>query len=378
MSNPYSPGANRPVRVLANAQDVPATSQNGLRGGVRVGGVTRKSDLPAFGANGEINALSKKDLVAAITHLVKEASAETTVVNPAMTREAALERKAHIVEAFHDRNPQKLQVLGEVYSDSIWETLGRQGFARKLFAVQNVTPGTPARVKVRKKDVVAYQVTSDVKVQPQVIRQTYIYPPEYYINAQIKIEDKEIAQASADILDEKFQDGLEAIMRREDLISRALMVQAATSHNDLTLFPSFTPSVLSTMRTAVDRWGIPPATLLISFDIWQDITSHTEFVDFFDQVSKHELVLEGRLGSILGMEILTDGYRMPTLQVLQPGEVFVVGTPVTLGTICQVKELTSVAIDFYNQGMAARGWFLESIQAQVLANSRAVSRGIRV
>ena len=173
--------------------------------------------------------------------------------------------------------------------------------------MQNVAPGQNARVKVRKKDVVAYQVTTDVKVQEQRIRQNWIYPPEYYINAMILIEDKDIAQASTDILDEKFQDGLEAVMRREDLISRALMVQAATSHNDLTLFPSFTPSVLTTMRTAVDRWGIPAATMVISFDLWNDIIAHSEFVAWFDQVSKHELVLEGRLGSILGMEILTDG-----------------------------------------------------------------------
>ena len=93
---------------------------------------------------------------------------------------------------------------------------------------------------------------------------------------------------------------------------------------------------------------------------------------------KHELILEGRLGSILGMEIITDGYRYPTLQVLQPGEVFVTAAPVTLGSIVQRKELDSRAVDFYNQGRAARGWFLEQIQGQVLGNGRAVSRGGRV
>lgn len=72
----------------------------------------------------------------------------------------------------------------------------RQGFSRKLFAVQNVAPGQNARVKVRKKDVVAYQVTTDVKVQEQRIRQNWIYPPEYYINAMILIEDKDIVMVS--------------------------------------------------------------------------------------------------------------------------------------------------------------------------------------
>jgi len=70
---------------------------------------------------------------------------------------------------------------------------------------------------------------------------------------------------------------------------------------------------------------------------------------------KHELILEGRLGSILGMEIITDGYRYPTLQVLQAGEAFITSSPVTLGSILQLKELDSRAIDFYNQGRAARG-----------------------
>lgn len=134
------------------------------------------------------------------------------------------------------------------------------------------------------------------------------------------------------------------------------MVQGASVHNDLTLFPSFTPSVLTTMRTAVARWGTPAATMVISFDLWNDIISHSEFTAWYDQVHKHELILEGRLGSLLGMEILTDGYRYPTLQVLQPGEVFVVSSPVTLGTICQIKELDSRAIDMYSQGRAARGF----------------------
>lgn len=192
------------------------------------------------------------------------------------------------------------------------------------------------------------------------------------------MEDKEIQQAGTDLLDEKFQDGLEAILRREDLISRQLLVQGSTSHNDLTLFPSFTPSVLTTMRTSVNRWGTPAASLVISWDIWDDIIAHSEFTAWWDQVHKHELVMEGRLGSLLGMEVLTDGYRYPTLQVLQPGEAFVVSSPVTLGTISQVKELESRAIDQYNLGRPARGWFMQQIQAQVLANARGVARGTRV
>lgn len=71
---------------------------------------------------------------------------------------------------------------------------------------------------------------------------------------------------------------------------------------------------------------------------------------------KHELILEGRLGSVMGMEIITDGFRYPTLQVLNAGECFITASPITLGTITQRKELDSLAVDQYNLGRPARGW----------------------
>ena len=118
--------------------------------------------------------------------------------------------------------------------------------------------------------------------------------------------------------------------------------------------------------------------MLISFDIWDDIIADADFVAWWDQVHKHELILEGRLGSMLGMEIITDGFRYDTLQVLQPGEVYVTASPVTLGAILQRKELDSRAIDQYNLGRARRGWFMEQIQSQLIVNGRACDRGVRV
>ena len=118
MSSPYAPGANKPVRVMANAHDVPAISQDGIRGGFRVGGATRLSNQSAFGANGEINASSTKELLQAISHIVKQASTET-VLSRGITKEAAAERHAHLVEAMNDRSGQKLEKLGEVFSDEI-------------------------------------------------------------------------------------------------------------------------------------------------------------------------------------------------------------------------------------------------------------------
>lgn len=266
---------------MAHDTSIPATSQDGLRGGVRVNGSTRWSNEPAFGANGEINASSKKELMQSVGHLVRQAS--TSVVSRPSSIEEATMRVAQLISAYNDRSGNQFQVVGEVISDEIWETLGREGFSRKLFAVQPIAQGQMARVLVRRKDVVAYQVTTDVKIQEQRIRQGYIFPPEFYIGGYILIEDKEIAQASSDLLDQKFQDGLEATLRREDLISRALMVRGATAFNTLVLFTNFTPAVLQTLRGQVNRWGTPAATLTIAWDLWDDIIADNDFVAWWDQ-----------------------------------------------------------------------------------------------
>jgi len=374
MGNPYASGPG--LKVMRDAPDVPATSQDGLRGGIRTAsGDMRLSNGPAFGANGEINASSKRDLMRSVGSVLAQSRAN---VRTASSVETANVRTAMLREAYYDKTGSKFEVLGEVISEEIWETLGREGFSRRLMSVMPVSKGTIPRIKVRRKDVKAFQVTADTKITEQRIRQTWVYPAVFYLAANILIEDKEIEQASSDILDEKFQDGLEAILVREDVITRALLNRAATTFNDLVLFTTFNPSVLTTLRTQINRWGTPAATMVISWDIWDDIIADADFVAWWDQVHKHELILEGRLGSMLGMEIITDGYRYETLQVLQPGEVYVSASPVTLGTIAQVKELDSRAIDNYNIGRAARGWYMHQIQGQVIVNGRACDRGLRV
>jgi hypothetical protein len=245
----------------------------------------------------EINAGSRRELISRIAQL--QAQVASGAIVEKQDQDAASLRFAEFRSAYSDRSAEgqrKFQVVGEVMGEEIWETLGRQGFARKLLFTQRVDRGVVGQVKVRQKDVMAWQATSDSSVTASVIRQKYLYPKEFYLLARILIENKEIDQSSSDLLDEKYQDGLEQILRREDLILKALLDSAATVFNPLSLFTNFTPQVLSSMRTNVSRWGMPATTLMFSWDLWNDITADPDFVDWFDQISKHELVLEGKLG----------------------------------------------------------------------------------
>jgi hypothetical protein len=116
---------------------------------------------------------------------------------------------------------------------------------------------------------------------------------------------------------------------------------------------------------------------IIAFDIWPDITADTEFSTWFDPVSKHEIVMNGYLGNILGTQIHTDGFRYSTLQVLQTGEVYFVGAPANLGAITRRKDLASAPINLHLLGRPARGWFFEQIEGMTIVNPRAVVTGSR-
>jgi hypothetical protein len=163
----------------------------------------------------------------------------------------------------------------------------------------------------------------------------------------------------------------------EDRLMKVGMDKAAATSNDLFYFNTFSPTALQSMKTQIVHWGLTAANMLISFDIWDDIIADQEFSQWFDQVTKHDIVLTGALGSILGINIITDGFREAHLKVLNPGEVYILALPAELGGITRRGEIMVEPTKGYNEGRPWRGWFFERIMALQIINSRGVVRGIR-
>jgi hypothetical protein len=328
------------------------------------------------GANGEINAGSKNELITAIAALQRavQGGAYSQEVATSAT-EVKAQRDQLVTAALHDKDGAAWKALGEVIGDEVHETLGRQAFAHKTLIHKPLARGEIGRIRIRKKDVIAYFATRNPEVVASQVRQFYVYPPEYYLLGRILIEDAEIEQASGDLLDDKYQDGLEQILRQQDLVWKRLADAAAPTYNNTFLFNTFTPTVFASMQNQVMRWGIPVSQAIISFDIWPDIVADTEFSTWFDPVSKHEIVMNGYLGNILGTAIHTDGFRYETLKVLEPGEVYFVGAPETLGALTSRKALSASPINLQALGRPERGWFFEQIEGMAITNSRAIVKG---
>jgi hypothetical protein len=331
--------------------------------------------------SGDINAYDMKDLAAKINALhsmVRDGDISAGFEDPSEQKAkltAKAERHEALLSAFHSGD-DSMKVMGEVFAEDIWETLNRQGFTSQVLARKDVVDGQDNRIRIRRKDVAAFQVVNDGEGIAQVIEQAYLYPADYYLQCQVLIEERELAQSGPDLMDAKFQDALEALMVRQDRILRSLLLATSGVFNAPVSFATFTPQVMTALRTQVASNGIPAAHMLFSFDLWDDMIADPSFTAWWEPVHKYQLIMEGRLGSLLNMKLITDGFRYETLRVLQPGEIFVLGTPVALGQRGVRREIQSTEINHYPLGAPRRGFYMMGIESMHVMD-RAVAQGSR-
>ena len=323
---------------------------------------------------GEINAYNKKDLI----HRMIALGSAAQQGEIAEQHEFASKRAELVEAAMADATGETWRVVGEVLGDEIKETMGRDGLLRKILMRKDLKKGEIGRVRIRKKDVLAFIATSDSGSYSSQINQSYILPSEFYVKAHILIEDRELEQAPGDLLDDKYIDGLEQLMVKEDQVMKSLFDVAAPSYNDLIGFTTFSPTVFSQARTQIMSWGNPAASAIVAFDLLNDIYSDAEFSTYFDPVTKREIIMSGHLGSLMGTQLITDGYRYETLKVLNQGEFYFVSAPDVVGAVTIRKDVTTAPINLYLVGRPERGWYMQKIMGMTVANGRGIVRGVRV
>jgi len=372
--NPYLRG-KKPTYVLAGSNDPIAGSSKFSHGKwSRTGGNAE----PIVSNSGALNASSQQDLIGQIKKLVN-ASANGQIRPGYDAMKAIAEDHKELIEAAKaDKNGPAFQALGQAIGDEVWITENRQGFARKVLLVKPMQKGIEGKIRVRQKDVMAFMATGPSTAIESRVRQDYVYPKEFKIQARTLIDIVQLRQDTGDLLEDKYVDMLENIMVTEDRLLKRLADRAAQVRNDLVVFNNLSPQVFSSMRTQIGSWNITPATAIIAFDLWDDLITDPTFTTWYSPVEQHQIILEGKLGSLLGVEIFTDGYRWETQRVLYPGEIYMFGKPETVGGLLQGQELIAEPINKYNLGEASTGWFMAQSEAMAIVNSLAVVRGTRV
>ena len=97
----------------------------------------------AVGANGELNASDKRDLMNKQLQFLSAASqglvaADGAVMQSQQIAARAKESREELLAMFNDPSGQKQKVLGERIADALYVTANRSGFMRKFLAKQTV------------------------------------------------------------------------------------------------------------------------------------------------------------------------------------------------------------------------------------------------
>lgn len=387
MKTPYD-GASSTFVSTANHEPLPgnrAFSPMGMHKASGIHGVSTAgfSNEPLVGADGSVNASNLGEFMRNIGSMMQAVAsgkiADISAVTARQELQAKAEKQAALANAMTSSDATVQKALAEVIGDQIYETLGRSGFARKFLTTKPLGMGDTHKIPVITPDVTSYYTSGNSDVPASQIRQNYIYPKMFELQSKVLINNIELASSPVELLDIKYNQALEQMLVGEDRVFKIFADEASTAHNEQVFFSTLTPTILASIRTQVDtQGGIPVNGTLISADIWADIISESEFQNFYSPVEKHEIVLTGRLGTLMGMDIVTDGFRIPTLKVLDQGSVYVFGVPDTLGQIGQYGQMQVTAIDQGVIGQAKKGWMLYNVIDMTIANSRAVVKGQRV
>jgi hypothetical protein len=259
------------------------------------------------------------------------------------------------------------------------EQRNREGFMRRICVGQTLKQGEIARVSMTAWDSVAVIATSAVNVGFQVIRNKIFMPDEFEVNTNLRVEQLQIEQVSGDILEEIYTQGLDAVMVLEDRLWKKSADLTVGVVNPLQYISGqLSPGMLARIRNGVTDWNLPATTAILSNDFWADIIGSADFGQFLDPVNKYDLVLNGYLGTLAGLNLLTDAFRQPNQKVLNRGELYVIGTPENHAAYTDRGGIRATPTSGADQGNTTRGWLLSEMLSFILANPRSVSKGQRI
>ena len=332
---------------------------------------------PAVASNGEINASNMADVLQQMTKLMS-AKASGQIVRSQPTHEEKQSSRVVLASAYADPTGKKWAMLGANIADGIKQQAEREGFMRRLLVGNTLEMGQTPRFNVHENNAVAVVATSPAEIEYQVIRNKSFTPDEFHLVANLMVDDIDIQQIAGDILERTYNDGLESIMTGEDRIWKNMADATAGVKNPVTFIGStLSPSILAQIRSGVSDWNIPATTMLLANDLWNDIVGNAEFHRMFSDVHRYDVILNGQVGTLLGMTIITDAYRSASQKVLDRGELYAVGSPEYHGAYTDRGGVIPSPLDGSQQGSTGKGWFLKELLSMAIVSPHSVSIGRR-
>ena len=244
--------------------------------------------------------------------------------------------------------------------------------------VKNEIQGRVAQIRTRVNNVTAVYMTTPSNLAPQYITAQWSTFPEFNIQSNVLVSGDNILVDGDEILQEQYDNALQAFMVAEDRMWKIMADSIVGTVVPLQIFTGgFGPSDLINLQSLMTTNGVPPMTVLMHLDYWKDLLSGDAFSQWFDPATKYQLIQTGQIGSLLGLTFMTDGLRAANMQVIKPGELYMVSAPEMHGGYTERGPINAVPTDGYNQGLDARGWFMKERLSIGIVNPYSVVKGVK-
>ena len=335
----------------------------------------RGSEERIVGNDGHINAGSQQEVlnrILEIAQMVSSSEIQTDVSHRDAMDDGKTNRQI-LEEAYHDGDSNDWAELGSGLASELQTRMLRDGFMRSILERGDVAEGSIVRHRVRTPNVTAVASRGVAQTYPQYVRDRYMVVEEFTIDANPRVEELDMHQGSGDILEDKFYEAQEAILVQEDRTLIALLDATAGIHNTPIYFTGLvTPTIFRGMRQAISDWNLPaPTSMIMANDIMYDLQDeNTSWISVLNPVTQYEILQTGRIGNIYGMDLITDGFREESLQVIDRGSLYATTAPNYLGSYTDRGPVRSNPRDQYDDGVPARGWYMYEHISAVIGNAK--------
>lgn len=332
--------------------------------------------------NGDIRASNKKDLFKSIALLLEgvadgsiDMANDTDDNKPQKITSAEWKATA---EAAYKEYGKSWADMGTSMAMDVELTVAREGIMRSVLA-RNDLEGPVARIRTKYNHVMAVVMTTPSMLRPQYVYENWITTPEFEIETNVMVPGRDIQLYGEQTLQDRYDDSLQAFIVGEDRALKTMLDVVVGTQIPLQIFTgAFAPDDLLNMQSLMISNGVTPRTVVMHINYWRYMLGNSgSFSSWFDPATKYQLIQTGQLGNMLGFNFITDGYRQPNMQVLQPGEIYMLAAPEYLGGYTDRGPIEAHPTDGYNQGLNARGWFMHETLSMSVANPWGVVKGLK-
>lgn len=330
-----------------------------------------------FDKHGNINAVSKKDALTQIYHLLgnitsknadKLSFSKVEANNDRMTKEA---RRDVLAAAIKDPSGQGFHLVGQELALPIKAILDYEGFSRKVYRVRKLAQAELFRIPVDIRST-AFAVGQDGQTPEAHIKTKWITPSEFKVTSFPTVDIMDIYHMNFDVLDRAQDTARQEIELREDKAGINLIDRASQAVNTVTTFASLNIGALEAVRYQVERHRLMVENFMIARAEVSDVI--TTMSGFVDPVTERELLLAGYIGNILNAQILTAA-GTGVQEVIPAGTFYAVTGADYMGEMGVRVELFSEPYNKYAVQETIKGWAFCEIIGFGIPNPRSCAKG---